>query len=219
MNRISGDGARSGRTWLRLWLQSTVISTALLLGVFLLLGVWRPDATAAAKTRAVALAKANGPGLDRTPLVSSDGGIPFDDIRRDAVLVGVRATVDQFFGRWDVIFSIQPIYRLKDGEIARGEIHGVDRGLEIVSEAKSGYAVGRLAVSHGGAIDGLRCVFMRERDGKLDPADQYNGRWIGARSDSKPDEVATGGKVAIGIHGRAEGELHALGLLLSPDAN
>ena len=192
---LDGNSAGLWRRQLRLWLQSTVINVALLLGVFQLLGEFRPPGNAPRAAMAQP--------FERTALANTEGGTPFWDARPDAVLVGLRVTIDQFLGRWDVIFSAQPIYRLPDGEIVRGTIHGADRGLELVSEARPGYAVGRLEVAHGGRIDGLRCVFMRERDGKLDPADQYKGRWLGAKANEKPDELASDGKPAIGIYGRA----------------
>ena len=99
----------------------------------------------------------------RTALLANDGGEPFDDMQRDAVLIGVRITVDQSWDRWDVVYSIQPIFRQQSGEIVRGDIHGADRGLELVSEAKPGYVVGRIEVAKGGMIDGMHAFCARAR--------------------------------------------------------
>jgi hypothetical protein len=149
-------------------------------------------------------------------LVANDGGSVFQDVQRDAVLVGVRITVDKGWGRWDAIYSIQPIFRKSGGDAVRGEIHGGDHGLELVSEAKPGYVVGRIEVAKGGMIDGMRCVFVRDRDGKIDSADTYLGRWMGSKSESKPAEISGDGKYAIGLHGRCGGRLDGIGLVFAP---
>ena len=73
--------------------------------------------------------------------------------------MGVRVTIDKTWGRWDIIYSIQPIFRQKNGEIVRGAVHGADRGFELVSQAKPGYVVGRVEVSKGGMLDGMRVAF------------------------------------------------------------
>ena len=191
---LDGNSAGLWRRQLRLWLQSTVINVALLLGVFQLLGEFRPPGNAPRAAMAQP--------FERTALANTEGGTPFWDARPDAVLVGLRVTIDQFLGRWDVIFSAQPIYRLPDGEIVRGTIHGADRGLELVSEARPGYAVGRLEVAHGGRIDGLRCVSCANGTASWIPPINTRGAGSAQRRNEKPDELASDGKPAIGIYGR-----------------
>ena len=80
--------------------------------------------------------------------------------------------------------------------------------------AKDGYAVGGLVVEAGEYVDAVQPIFMRLRpDGKLDPADRYQGPWLGQPSGKPPRTIDGSGAKVIGIHGRGAAVLDAVGLV------
>ncbi len=80
--------------------------------------------------------------------------------------------------------------------------------------AKDGYAVGGLVVEAGGDVGGVQPILMRLRPaGKLDPADRYQGPWLGQPSGKRARTIDGSGAKVIGIHGRGAAVLDAVGLV------
>jgi len=80
--------------------------------------------------------------------------------------------------------------------------------------AKEGYAVGGLVVAAEQYVHGVRPIFVKLRpDGTLDPADRYEGEWLGDPAGRTPQMIDGKGAKVIGIHGRGAAVLDAIGLV------
>jgi hypothetical protein len=141
-------------------------------------------------------------------LIGGKGGKPFREVDKDKkILVGLNFTVDD-----KVIKSVQPIFRNPDGKLTHGVSHGKDNGRKIEVLAKDGYAVGGLNVWAGDKVDGVRVVFMRVVDGKLDVKDSYESDVVGVEG-GLVSRLHSDGRFIIGVNGREGEYLDALGVV------
>jgi hypothetical protein len=87
------------------------------------------------------------------------------------------------------------------------------------SLARDGYAVGAIEVDADTVVHAIRVTFMRYRDGKLEPANQYMDGWIGTPTGNATRMLGGDGLRIVGIAGhRNERIYQSLGLLqLDPD--
>lgn len=132
-----------------------------------------------------------------------------------AVLVGCEVTLSQFAETEVIIRTIRPIFELPDGTRHDGQVHGFPGRWVVRVEAEPGYAVGRMAGKSGDRIDGFYLIFMRRHGDRLDAADQYPGRWIGARTAKPLVEVSDKqDRPAIGLGGRCAPDLNLNALSL-----
>ncbi len=84
--------------------------------------------------------------------------------------------------------------------------------------AKDGYAVGALVVDTSDQhVLGIRIVFMRLKDGRLDPKDSYKSDWIGQPSDTQTT-LDSSGKPIIGICGRKGVEIRSIAIVVESHA-
>ena len=147
--------------------------------------------------------------LIRTAALGGNGGWGFGDIPKgQALLLGFNLKVTKF----PLIGSLEPVYLYSDGEFS-GSRHGYSGRDKYSVKARPGYAVGGLIVKPGDLIDGFKIVFMRIDNGRLDPKDSYESRWYGGRGGGPETPIGGDGRPVIGVHGRSEAHLNAIGLI------
>ena len=82
--------------------------------------------------------------------------------------------------------------------------------------ARPGYAVGAINTHAGLWLDAFQIVFMRFKDGQLDPEDSYTTDWLGDSRGGNARTATGEGKLVVGIHGRSNGRVvNSLGLLVA----
>jgi internalin A len=136
-----------------------------------------------------------------------------DPISADSPLVGMDVWVGtrSFADGTPLITAISPIYGGANPHKSGPFGHAIERPIR--TEAEPGYAVAGVRGRATDRILGFRLVFMRVRDGKLDPSDQYEGRWIGGRGEGTADvTVAADGRPMLGLMCRVDYFLNAFTL-------
>jgi hypothetical protein len=164
--------------------------------------------------------------IQRTPFIGEESGDAFETKHGDGgLLVALKLTWKKF-GRnneYRAVSSIQPEYLTSLGYV-KGSVHGTPEKNGMRFLAKQGYGIGALKVNYSaggsrasGRIIGLKIVFMRLEDGRLNPEHSYTSSSFPLDSSVPLDAPAIGGdgELAVGIHGSAaENGLHSLGLIL-----
>jgi hypothetical protein len=136
-----------------------------------------------------------------------------DEAPDGTLLVGFEFGLGKFVNQ-DVIKAVRPIYRDAKGGEALGKAYGKNHMRGVTVTAKSGYAVGAVAVNAGLGVDGLSITFMKVKDGRLDPQDAYASEYIGGKGGSRTILNGTGLPV-VGIVGRSNAnDCTGIGLLL-----
>ena len=62
----------------------------------------------------------------------------------------------------------------------------------------------------------VQVIFVRYKDGHLDPADSYKSDWIGTSAHLPVHQLAGNGEKVIGIYGRYGMNMDGMGLILGP---
>ena len=136
------------------------------------------------------------------PMVGGSGGSPFETIdERGRPVIGVRSRM----GTWDGaphVASLAPLFAAASPGRA-----------ESVQLARNGYALGAIDVSGTDFVDAVRPVFMKITSDGVDPADSYDGEWIGTPADGAVTRLSGEGAAVIGFHGRGAAVLDAVGLV------
>ena len=137
-------------------------------------------------------------------LVSPDSIIK-DTPGEGAFLVGFVAGKGTW-GNTNVLGRLQPIYSTATGT-KTGKSFGNGKETDKVM-AKEGYAIGSIKMRTTGdqrVIAMIQPIFMRiKMDGfSLDPADSYEGSWLGGSSGTKVKEIGGHGKVIVAIQVKA----------------
>ena len=137
-------------------------------------------------------------------------GGAFDPVFRDdapagAILIGFEIGMGKFFNN-DVIRALRPIYRTPDGKEVMGKQYGSDLARVVTVKAKAGYAVGGAHVPAGLGIDAIDLIFMRVKNGKLDPSDSYKSGRNGGPGGG-PTTLNGGGATVVGIVGKSKPDL------------
>jgi hypothetical protein len=81
-------------------------------------------------------------------------------------------------------------------------------------ERRASVTTGRINTHTGLTVDGFEMVFMRIDGDRLDPADSYTSPWLGDEKGGSPRDVSSGGKIPVGLQGRAGKEIYGLGLIV-----
>lgn len=145
------------------------------------------------------------------------GGLSFHTVLDEpAVLTGFLYTASRHYVGHLTIKAVRPVFRSRSGEII-GEWHGIPRGEIHRVQAKDGYVVAGMVTKSGNRLDGMRLIYMRVRDGRLDPDDTYRSEWIGGLRGGPNTQCAANGLPVIGIHGRRGKDLDALGVIQVDD--
>ena len=154
-----------------------------------------------------------------TPIGGGKNGKNFTALPTEAaLLVGVAVKKGDWFGT-PIISSLQPIYETRTGRIRGTTVGKKADELPLVVEAKPGYVVSQLLVSAPqDHVHGIKIVFR-----KLDifhqgvvANDSYESDWLGIVSNDKSERVGDATRPAIGLCGRADEWVAALGLLHVP---
>jgi hypothetical protein len=122
-----------------------------------------------------------------------------------AFLVGF-VTGKGTWGNTNVLGRLQPIYSTHSGT-KPGKSFGHAKETDKVL-AKEGYAIGSIKIRTSGdqrVIATIQPIFMKIKlDGiSLDPADSYEGNWLGGSSGTRIKEIGGRGKVIVGIQVKA----------------
>ncbi len=65
-------------------------------------------------------------------------------------------------------------------------------------------------------LDAFQFVFMKLKDGQLDPENSYTSDWLGDPRGGGDGHATGDGKLVVGIHGRTTGrEVNMLGLVVA----
>jgi hypothetical protein len=145
------------------------------------------------------------------------GRAVFRDVAADgAVLVGLEVGLARA-GEAEIPYAMRPVFRRGQrewtgataGNMAAKEVR---RTVRVV--ARPEYAVGGMWVRSGGAIDRICLVFVRVRDGGLDPADSDTSSWVGT-SDGGNDRYIDGrGQPMVGLFADTpQGQVRNLGIV------
>jgi hypothetical protein len=127
---------------------------------------------------------------------------PYEEVPKEgAVLIGFNYTT-QKGGQYPGV--VQPIWLTPRGEV-KGKIYGIaERGsVMLTTRAKPGYAVGAIYTRGGGGFDAFKPVYMRIKDAGLDPADQYDGPYVGGKGGGE-GTLGGDGNFIVGLHGKLE---------------
>lgn len=111
------------------------------------------------------------------------------------------------------IEAVAPVYSNGKTNV-RGPWHGKSFSPEMVAIARPGYAVGAIRTRAGLWLDGFQLVFMKRKGNALDPDDSYTSQFYGNRNGGQPSEVDSGGRLVVGLQGRAPEKLNALGIVV-----
>jgi hypothetical protein len=130
------------------------------------------------------------------------------------VLVGVRVGYDN--AQASKVASIQPIFQVGNNYV-EGKRFGLgDPASSATVAGRPGYAVGAINTRAGMWLDAFQIVFMRFKDGQLDPEDSYTTDWLANSRGGNAGTAAGEGKLVVGIHGRSNGRVvNSLGLLVA----
>jgi hypothetical protein len=153
--------------------------------------------------------------LSERPAPNGNPRDRFRDVAPErGVLVGLRVGyVDRFGG--PKVGSIQPIFQVGDTYV-EGKLFGGDIPPSMTVVARPGYTVGAINTHAGLLVDSFQVVFMRFKNGRLDPGDSYTTDWLGDPRGGGAATATGQGKLVVGIHGRSNGrEINALGLLVA----
>ena len=151
--------------------------------------------------------------LVKSQVAGGSGGGQFrSELNEPAVLVGFDYTLSTFYGGHLIVKSIRPIYKTRKGD-RLGEWHGVPHGKVRRVIAKQGYVATAIVAKHGHRVDGMRVIFMRVKDGRLDPDDTHRSKWIGGLGGGRESLYATYGDPIVSIFGRQGADLDSIGFV------
>ncbi len=142
-----------------------------------------------------------------------DIGAPFLEIPKpQAMLMGFKVS----FGKENnqtVVKSLQPIYRAGMKRFLGAEQGEVQEPTRTV-EARSGYAVGGLNGTGIMCLNGFEVEFMKVEGGGLDVHHSYTSDWLGGKNNARNAvKLAATGKPVVGVFGRSDTVVRALGLV------
>ncbi|MEO6808254.1 MAG: hypothetical protein ABI353_03990 [Isosphaeraceae bacterium] len=130
------------------------------------------------------------------------------------VLVGVRVGYVNAFGG-SKVGAVWPVYQI-GSSYRKGARFGKETEPAVTVLARPGYAVGALNTRTGLLVDGFQVVFMKVKDGRLDPQDAYQSDWLGDAKGGGAGKVSGDGRLVVGLHGKTNGqEINALGLVVA----
>jgi hypothetical protein len=123
--------------------------------------------------------------------VSSEGG----------VLVGLEVGLSKLSDK-EIPYAIRPVYRV-GGRDHVGSAVGNFSSPKVIRTvrvtAKDGYAVGGIWQRSGAGMDRLALLYMRVRDGHLDPTDTYSSEWVGTSNGGSQSYTDGKGKPIVGL--------------------
>ena len=154
------------------------------------------------------------------PRGSLSGGSPFEvQFPTECTVAGLRLSTSIFNQFDDTLVFVQPVYRLADGRVEMGPGWGKPTDAVHTVTAREGHAfAGMILSSRWPFRMGIKLVFMRLKEGRLDPDDSYESEWFGSNDGPAwQTRMVSRGKRVLGIYGRAGDAIDALGLRLTDD--
>jgi len=152
--------------------------------------------------------------LTNSMRTGGQGGGPFEDFpAKPSLLIGFDYTTSALYGGHLTVKSVRPIFRTSDGE-SIGKWHRIPHGTVRRVKAKEGYVVAGIIAKSGHRVDGVRVIFMRVNNARLNPDDTYRSKWIGGDGGGAKIQYAGTGDPIVGIYGRKGHDLDAIGLVL-----
>lgn len=138
--------------------------------------------------------------LLKSELGGSEAHTLYDDLAPEGGwLVGLRLTKGTNWG--GAIRAVQPIYQVGD-QYHLGLRHGRKGGAsraQII--ARPGYAIGKISIRAGLAMNAVQVEFQRVVGSKLDPQDNYQSKWIGCAGGSAYEPLSSDGNPIAGVSG------------------
>ena len=158
-----------------------------------------------------AIAKQAKQASVKSGTVGGNGARVFDDHpEQTGILVGINTCRGNYSGH-PIIRAIQPIYLTPAGRVP-GQWHGKKNNEVVRIEAFKGYAVGGIIARGAQRVDGFKIVFMRVKDGILDPADAYESAWVGGEGGGPVTQLGNAFP-AVSLYGRAGDDLDCFGIV------
>lgn len=172
--------------------------------------------TTAALCLAAGLAAAQEPSATLLKLPASLGhdiGAPFLEMPQpEALLTGFKLSFGKEKER-TVVKSLQPIYRAGMKRFL-GAVQGEVQEPTHTVEARAGYAVGGLYGMGIVVVTGFEIEFMKVQGAGLDIHHGYKSGWLGGKNNvGGVVKVAASGKPILGVFGRSDTAVRALGLI------
>jgi hypothetical protein len=151
--------------------------------------------------------------LKRSRTVGGPGGGPFEAIPdHPLLLVGFMYTTSTLYGGHLTVKSVRPIFQGREGE-SIGTWYGIPHGKVRRIKANDGYVVAGIVGKSGHRVDGIRLIYMRVKNGRLNPDDTYRSKWIGGHGGGPETLFAANGDPVVGIYGRRGADLDAMGFI------
>ena len=142
----------------------------------------------------------------------SNRGFAFGSVSPEGgILVGLRFAQGSSFG--GAIHAIQPIYQVGD-RYEFGKRHGKSGGTMSTVLARPGFAIGGLNVRSGLVLTAVQVIFCEVDGYELDLKKHYLADWVGTEGGTGY-QLHSPGKIAVGVVGTMEDNLHSIGLQLA----
>jgi len=150
---------------------------------------------------------------ERIGIAGHARGDEFEHVAPNGVLVGFDVSASTYKGD-TVIGAIQPVYATESGYV-RGPVFGKQKGRMVPVVAKRGYAVVHMLVGLHDRVPGFHLYFGKLNGKQFDFSDTYTSDWVGSEK-RNAFSIIGGSRPVIGVFGRADDDLEAIGLLLTP---
>lgn len=147
-------------------------------------------------------------GTIQTAVAGGEGGLPFRWLAPEkAVFIGLRVSSTT------PISMLQPVYRTANG-IEYGPVFGEEAAEHIDLVAKAGYKVGGISLRTGDYIKGLTVTFQEARASRRPK--WYESKYVGEIGPGKVTRIGDPKIPVVGIFGRGEILIDAVGLIQRP---
>lgn len=142
---------------------------------------------------------------------SNSKGTPFRDLAPiGSLLIGFDYAVTKTNGQ--KIGSLRPLYQLSNGGKKLGDLHGAGP-TDTRVDARPGYAIGAIMARGDFMLRGFQLTFMRIKGPGLDPADSYQGEFIGGRVGATKI-LESAGQPIIGLYGKIDIHIDEIGFFV-----
>lgn len=158
--------------------------------------------------------------LDKEPCwlsgkMGGDGGRGFRDLAPNGgVLAGFRLTSRKWDNEVDTLSSVQPIYRI-EYRTEFGTQYGSPNPTTATLLAPAGYAVAEVHARADDVVRGMRLVYCRLRNGRLDRSDVATSDWFGGNTGQKCMFKSPDDRPIPGVFGSVWSAVDSLGLILT----
>jgi hypothetical protein len=129
------------------------------------------------------------------------GDVAYQSVPADgSILVGMEVTYAPSYNH-NAVKSVRPIYQRPNGTRYDGPVCGNPTKDRERVVAKTGYAIGAVAIWGGVGIDGVQLTFMQIGPHGLNPKKTYLSKWLGGHGGSRARTFVNDGRPIVGIAG------------------